>query len=327
MTKKSSGDFTSDRLSLLKSRLKVAKTWSKKAHDAWKKWIAEYEIEDIGDTEEIRDKVRIGYIFRKVESDLPSIFDDQPELFIKGRSPKLRALDPWFEGAYDYLWDIQNLDEKIEDAGLYFILLGMGFIESPWVTKTKKVYEPILNPDGSQVLDEKGQPAFKEYDVPIVDNPLASVPDPFKLYFSPETKFAPRLDYEHCPYYFEELVMTPEEIKAKFGKEVEANETLKLDDVEMDDELDKASGLVKDDFKRVTVYKYIGCLPENLAVKGSEWSYDKDYQIFFTANEELKAEESPYEVKPLFVVGNYGLANKFWKFGDAKHLLPLVREL
>lgn len=328
----------SDRLSLLKSRLKVAKAWAKKPHDAMKKWLSEYEIDNLDDTEEIRDKVRIGYIFRKTESELPAIFDNQPDLYIKGRNPRLRELEGLFGSLYDYLWDIQSLEEKIEHAGLYFILLGMAFVSSPWVTKTKKIKEtveqPVVDELGQPLLDELGQPVLQpveqEFDVPIVDNPDAEVNDLFKIFFSPETKFNTVLDYEHCPYYFKEKVMTKEEVKARFDKDVEANEKLHTGESEIDTEIDSEMKEHKDDFQRVTVYEYYGVLPENM-VEGidanEEWRYDKDYHIYFTMNEELDAEESQYDVKPCFVLGNYGTLNKFWKFGDAKHLMPLVQEL
>lgn len=332
----------SDRLSLLKSRLAIAKSYSQKKHKAWKKYIAEYEIEDFDDKDEVRDRVRIGYLFRKTESDMPAIFDDQPDIFIRGRNASAKKIEPLIDGTYDYLWDIQLLEEKFEDVGLYFILLGMGFIKSPYVTKTKKVTmmedSPVLDELGQPVLDPMGQPMIqqlpKEYDVPEIDSPMAEVPDPFKLYFSPETKFGQVMDYDHCPYYFEEMVFTPEKIQAMFGKEVEAKETLKLDDDEVNKEMESETVVNKDDMKRTTVYEYYGCLPEEYAkgikdAEGNEvrWTYDKDYHIYFTNNEELKVEENPWSTKPLFPIGNYGLANKFWKFGDAKHLMPLVQEL
>lgn len=315
-----------DRLALLKYRLELAKRWAKKPHEAWKSWIREYEIEDFGDTGEIRDKVRVGYIFRKTESDQPAIFDDQPDLFIKGRKANIKPIEPLIEGVYDYLWDVQNLEEKIEDMGPYFTLLGMAFIESPWVTKTKKVPEPVLDPQGQPVIDLKtSQPMVKLLDAPIIDNPMAEVDDPFKYYFSPETKFAPILDYEHCPYYFHERVWTKERIKAKYGMEVESGETLKVDNVDFD-EPDKQSEVVKSDMQRVTAYEYYGCLPEDMAPDKSQWEYDKDYHCIITGKEEILVEECPYPYKPMFILGNYGMANKFWKFGDAKHLIPLVQE-
>lgn len=316
-----------ERHALLKSRLKVAKAWAKKPHDSWKRWIAEYNIEDVGDTDEIRDKVRIGYVFRKTESEIPAIFDDQPDLFIKGRQGDVKSIVPLIEGAYDFLWDIQNLEELIEDVGVYFELIGMGFIKSPYVTKTKPVTQPAVDEAGQPVVDPAtGQPAMQTYEVPIVDNPVAAVPNPFKLYFSPETKFGPTLDHEHCPYYFEEMTVTPDEVEAKYGVTVTADETLKLDDTDADAELSKET-LVSDDLKRVTLYEYYGSLPKEMAPKGSEWAYDKDYHLLLTNTEEVLVEECPYESKPLFMVGNYGLANTFWKFGDAKHLIPLVQEL
>lgn len=333
---------SSDRLALLKSRLKIAKLFCKKPHDAWKKWISEYEIEDVEDTDEIRDKVRIGYIFRKTEQEMPSVFDDQPELFIKGRNNLYKALEPGFNALYDHLWDIQNLEEKIEDVGLYFILLGMGFIDSPWTTKTKKVKDlqdveqPVVDELGQPIIDEMGQPAMQmvkqevEYEVPIIDNPDAKVRNPFKVYFSPETEFNTVLDYDHCPYLFYEETTTKEAIKAEYGKDVEASEKLHVGDTEIDTEIENEIKEQKDDFKRVTKYHYYGVLPEGMVkdIEASEpWRYDKDYHVIFTNNEELKVEESPYEVKPCFVIGNYGLANKFFKFGDAKHLMPLVKEL
>lgn len=339
-------DTFQTRLGLLKSRLKVAKAFSKKPHEAWKKWIAEYEIDDTSDTGEIRDKVRIGTIFRRVESDLPAIFDDQPDLFIKGKG-RYRVFDDFFNNTYDWLWDIQMLEEKIEDTATYFDLLGMGFMDSPWVTETKTVSEiqqqPAIDPaTGQPAIDPMtGQPVMQpvpvQYEVPTKDQPNASCEDPFKIHFSPETKFNVVLDYDHCPYYFKEHSFSKEKVKAIFGKDINPSETLNTDDSDLNTEIDqvgKKDNEAKDDIKRAKVYEYYGILPESLAkgIKGADgkavtWAYDKDYHIWMTTNEELKAEECPYEVKPLLVMGNYGLANKFWKFGDAKHLMPLVQEL
>ena len=327
-----------DRLSLLKARLSLSKAWCKKPHESWKKFIDEYEIADISDTEEIKDKVRIPYIFRRTESDLPAVFDDQPELFFKGKNQALKQLEPKIMDIYDWLWDTQAFEEKGEDSGTYFLLLGIGMLESPWITKNKKVTEmqniPVTDETGNPVMDEIGQPMTEqapiEYEVPVIDNPVIDVPDPFKVYFSPETKFNLVLDYEHCPYYFKERVMLKEEVKEKFGKDVDPDEFIKFDDSDVNNTVDKELIDHKDDLKRVTVYEYYGILPEDQTkgIKDSEpWRYDKDYHIFFTKSDELKAEESPYEVKPLFMVGNYGMANKFWKFGDAKILRLLVEEL
>ena len=335
MKKEDTSLEATDRLSLIKSRLTVAKAWCKKPHKAWKAYIDEYEIADVADTDEIKDKVRIGYIFRRTESDLPAIFDDQPDLFFKSKKKIFDQFETPLEDTYDWLWDIQSLEEKFEDAGTHFLLLGMGFISSPWITKTKKVVEPATDEMGNPALDEMGQPVMQEYDAPYVDRPNAEVKNPFKLYFSPETKFNFVLDYEHCPYLFEEQTLTKEEIKAKYSKDVDPTEILKTDDTDVDGEIDKELNTEqKDDIKRVTAYHYYGCLPEAQAkgIKASDgsktgWEYDKEYHIVFTMNEELLSEENPYPTKPYFVVGNYGLAQKFWKFGDAKHLKPIVQEL
>lgn len=336
-----------DRLELLKSRLAVAKAWCKKPHEAWKRWIAEYEIENFDDTSEIRDKVRIGYIFRKTENENSSIFDDQPELFIKGRVNDYKVIEDIYNSAYDLLWDKQNLEEKIEDVGVYFELLGMGMIDSPYEVKTKKVTEivqsPVLDQFGQPIVDPmtgqpQTQPEEKVYEVPTYDMPNAKVKNPFRIFFSPETIFNHKLDTEHCPYYFEEDSWVKERIKARFNKDVAANEKMYTGEGDVDAEIDtsyeKGSAVISDDLKRATVYLYYGTLPEDLAkgIKDKdgndvEWAWDKEYKIYFTKTTELEVTECEYEYKPLHIVGNYGLANKFWKFGDAKHLLPLVQEL
>ncbi len=333
------------RLGLLKQRLKIAKAFCKKPHETWKKHIEEYEISDISNTEEVRDRVRIGYLFRKIESDMPAIFDDQPDLFIKGRG-KYRVYDDYFNNVYDWLWDIQLLEEKVEDTGVYFDLLGMGYIDSPWVTETEVVQDtemqdqPVIDPTtGQPAIDPmSGMPQTQQvqvpvqYTVPVKDQPEAKVRDPFKTYFSPETKFDVHLAYSNCPYYINEDTMSKDEIKARFNKDVDPTEILHTNITEIDTELSniKDKSEFKDDIKRATVYEYYGCLPEDMAkgIQSSKpWTYKTEYHIYFTNNEELQAEECKYPTKPLKVLGNYGLANKFFKFGDAKHLTPLIKEL
>ena len=335
-----------DRLSLLKSRLEVAKAWSKKPHEAWKKWIAEYNIDNFDDTAEIRDKVRIGYVFRKTENENASIFDDQPDLFLKGKTQDSQVAEDVANGGYDYLWDTQLLEEKIEDTGVYFEVIGMGMISSPWKVKLKKVVQTeqqqVLDELGQPILDEMGQPLTQDietpYMVPEIDRPDATVENPFKIHFSPETKFDYIMSSANCPYYFKEDTWQKERIEATFNKKVEAGEKLKTSDSDTDEVIDttyeKGTEIISDDLKRATVYEYYGTLPEDIA-KGIqdkegnpiEWSWDREYHIFFTKNEELDAEGCPYNRYPLHVLGNYGLANTFWKFGDTKHLMPLVQEL
>lgn len=326
------------RFSLLKARLAVAKAFCKKPHTAMKRYMKEYEIDDWSDATEVRDKIRIGYIFRRTESDMPAIFDDQPDLFFKGKQEVWQQLQSSFETIYDWLWDRQSLEEVVEDAALYFKVTGMGFVSSPWVTKNKKVKEmqmvPQTDETGNSILDIEGQPLMVEqeveYEVPTVDNPMSKVEDPFKLFFSPETIFSPVLDYEHCPYYFKERVITVDEVEARYGKRVDSTEALHLEDSELNIEIESELKDHKDDIKRVTIYEYYGCLPKWAVEEkedGEAWRYDKDYHIIMTGSEELLFEESPYEIKPCKILGNYGFANKFWKFGDAKHLLPLVQEL
>lgn len=327
-----------ERHSLLLSRLSVAKNFAKKPHKRWRRYASEYGIEDIEDVEHIKDEVRIGYLFRKTEADLPAIFETQPELFFKTRNKLMEVVQKPVESLYDYLWDIQGLEEVIEDATTYFLVLGHGYVKSPWVTKTRKVFEqvqePRINPEtGEPVVNLiTGEPVMdvvdREYDVPVADNPTAYAPNPFKVFFSPETKFNAVLNNDNCPYYFEEMTMTAEEVKAKFNQEVEASEKLRLDDERKEDEDKDVSDthlVHDDDVRRVTVYEYYGSLPEEVAPKG--WEYDKCYRVYMTKSEELSCEESPYLTKPLLLLGNYGMPNRFYKFGDARHLIPLIQEL
>ena len=315
-------------LSLLKSRLSVAKAWAKKPHNSVKEFIREYEIEDLDDTDELRDKIKIGYIFRHTESDIPGIFDNQPELVISGRRSTADDIVGPVKSAYNYLWDIQDLEEKIENATVWFEVGGMGYIKSPWVTKTVKVEEEepqqVMLEDGT--MGENISKVVRE--VPTYDAPRAYVVNYFKLYFSPETKFAPQLSAENCPYLFEEVITTKEEIKATYGKDVDTNERLKLED--MDDwegETDRNTQILADDLSRVTKYEYYGTLPKENAPDKELWSYDKEYHVVLTSSQLIKVEECEYPYYPYFILGNYGMSHKFWKFGDAKHLRPLQNEL
>jgi hypothetical protein len=339
--KPTSSSTTEDRLSILKSRLSVAKAFCKKPHEAWKAAIAEYELTDTSDTQEVRDKVRVGMFFRRIESDMPAIFDDQPDLFFKGKG-RYRAFDEYFDNVYDYLWDIQQLEELAEDAAAYFLAVGMGFVDSPWVTESETVTE--MQPQDQPVIDPMtGAPQTQQvmtevsYQKPIKNRPEAKVKDLFKIYFSPETKFKTTLDANNCPYYFEEMTMQTDKVKALFGKDVEATGVLHTNISEIDLEIDKIkedeNSKDKDDVKRVTVYKYVGTLPQEYAksIKDDKkqsvaWDYKTAYECYFTINEELSIKKLNYHCYPLLVLGNYGFANTFFKFGDYKHLKPLISE-
>lgn len=317
-----------DLLQLLLGRLRLAKAFCKDTHDNWKKHLKDYKIETvveaIKNSEQIRSALQIPYIFTTVESELPSIFDKMPELIITGKGKRDKELGQISNSIYDYLKEKLALEEKIEDDAIYYSLIGFAVERIKWETKTKKVKESeVVN-----ITDESGnvvenQEVLNEYNSPVKDDPDTDTVNPFKMYFSPESKFT--VEGDKIPYLFEETSLTPDEVKEYYDKEIESDSSLDLSDYEVKEEDFK--GEAKDDLKRVKVFKYYGTIPQKLAPEKSKWSCEKVYHIDFYSKEILKKEENPYKSKPYRFLGNYGIPLDFFKFGEARVLRLLEQEL
>jgi hypothetical protein len=321
-------------LSLLNSRLTLARKFAKKWLQDVKKWLKSYDVESIEDikSEDLHNKLQVPYIFSTVESALPSIFNTFPSLIIKGRGKDDVEFGEFVSRVWEYIYDKTQMEEKIENAGTMFLLTGVGQMGTGWITETETVEEtnsqPITNSDGSPVLDENGQPVSEEiiskYDVPIKDLPVVDFKDYRKILYSPESEFVIDDTENKIPYVIEEKNMIPEEVKEKYGVEVKAETFLDVSDIDKNMKVDDRD-LDKEDLKRVAVFEYSGILPKKFS-GDKDWKSGRIYKVCFTKDKILKDPEK-IDKKRIYQVGNYGVPTKFFKFGEPKTLYDLEMDV
>lgn len=336
----------SDLLELVNSRLSLARRFSKKWQDNVKKWEMDYNIETLvaKKTEGIEDRnlMQIPYIFNTIESELPSIFQQVPAITMKQRGKKDKDFTDFANAVWDYIKSdsVTKMKSKLEDAGINFLVTGLGVISWGWILETEMVDDPqdipVTNEDGSPVLDENGNPVVQQLankvEVPIVDMPYVETYPWKDVMFSPESAFVQGEDNEgKIPYIICRALKTSDEIKYdyKFDKKVEVDTpsylTLKefSDSMSLEDLDDK--NLVKKDLERTYIYKYYGVLPKKM-VDDENWKPRNVYYMAFTPKQIIKEPER-IDKKPLTLIGNYGLPSLFWRFGEPKAMRELEQDV
>ena len=323
-------------IELLNSRLKLAKKHSKKWVDEVKKWIKSYEIDGLDDIqgEDLHNKLQIPYIFSTVESAQPSMFNSFPQLIIKGRGKDDQEFGDFVSNTWEYIYDKTSFEEKIENAGTMFLITGIGQAGTGWVVETEKVEEQeekaLVDPTtGQPMLDpESGEPMTEmvtnTYEVPVKDMPVIEFKDYRKIFYSPESEFVIDDIDGKIPYIFEEIKMSPEDIKEKYGVSVDDKTYMDLKEISSDLDVDDKD-IVKDDIKRTSVYVYQGILPKKHA-DDEDWKPGRTYVLTFACGKIL---EGPKRIqkKTIFQVGNYGVPTKFFKFGEPKILKDLEEDI
>lgn len=302
--------------------------------DEVKKWIKDYEIDSLDEinAEDLHNKLQIPYIFSTVESALPSMFNSFPSLILKGKGKNDQKFAEFVSNIWEYIYDKTSLEEKVEDAGTMFLVSGMGQLCRGWHTETEKVKEPeqqaILNSDGTPAMDELGNPitqeVIKEYEVTVKDQPKVEFKNYEKVYYSPESLFVIDDEFGDIPYVIEHTTITKEEIKAKYGVDVEKDSYMDVKSIDSELDIDDKE-LVKSDLNRIDVYKYQGVLPEKLS-EDKDWKVDRIYSVVFMKDKVL---EKPKKIRKKYIyqVGNYGVPTKFFKFGEPKILRELEQDI
>ena len=184
----------SDLLSLLSGRLMLAKRFKKTWEEDVKKWERDYNIQTILEAKiEADNLMQIPYIFSTIESALPIIFERIPNLIMKQRGKADKDFTEFTAHIWDYLKDRLKLNEKVEEAGINFLVSGQSSAKYGWDPRIIEVDEqqevPITNADGTPVVDEAGTPQtqvlIKKVPVPLLNLPFVSVYSYKDIFYSP----------------------------------------------------------------------------------------------------------------------------------------------
>jgi len=315
-------------LQTLNTIVTVNKAFTKKFHEEVKRNLDDYEAyrSEVGTNgkkngvynrhiSSSRYEITIPYIFATHESSIASFFENMPDLVITGRTSQTDKAEI-IKAAYEYLKDTADLDEFLGMSAWWFFLVGMVKADVEFKTEIEG-YIPQLDTAGQPMIDENGKPVLiPEY---AYNDPYATVENPLKVYFSPESEFT--IDGKKVPNYVKERLVSVDEIKAVYGVDVDPDTNLDVEDLD-----DKNSS---DYLKRAKVMYFYGKLPsseaENLLDWKIEWDYKKDYRAYFTKDKVLLVEE--IVEKPCKFARFYANLNKFFGFGYGKTLRPVQEDM
>jgi hypothetical protein len=325
-----------DLLEILNSRLTLSRKWAEDYRKDVKDSLESYEIKSFDklDYPDLHNRLQIPYIFSTIETGIPSMFENVPSIHIEMGGKRDKEFTDFVQPVWDYIQRLTNLDLEIEDVGFTSMLTGLGTLNYGWETETSTVKEtvptPMMDEFGQPIMDERGQPQIqeieKEREVIIKDQPFVKYLKYNRVYFSPESMFT--IDDESnvkIPYVIIEEVLPKDSVEYYYNKKVEESELVDIDEIDKDlDEKDlDRQGIQESDLERVRIYHYYGLLPK----KGlSDWRPTNVYHAVFTKKDILVKPEITTK-KPVLALGNYGSPDRFWRFGDAKVLSELEKDI
>ncbi len=247
---------------------------------------------------------------------LASLFEKPPELIMTGKGKDDDPKQELVTSVYNYLEDKLDLESFLSEYAWYFLLVGHVSTTQDYKVEIDE-YQDMVDSTGKVMLDDNGSPV--QMPVYSYNDPIVTIDDPLKTYFSPESVFS--LDGDKVPYKIIEKSMCPEEVEDIYGVEVEP-----------DSKLDTSKGKSKEeegDDDRVCVKYYMGrlskCVADDLQqIYGLEFNYKKDYLVVFTEDKILAVEEKK---KMTSVNRWFYTPNKFFGFGIGKTLRDVQREM
>lgn len=321
MAKNSKSEDNKELLGLLTTRLNIAKKFTENFHDEVKRCVKDFELS--GTQKELlanlanpnaRYDFKVPYIQATHESYMASIFNRPPDLIIRNRGKYDEEKQKKIQAIYEYLKDKLDLQTFTQETASWFVLTGWTAGHASFVSEIEEI--DAEDEMGQPLLDENGE--VIKTTIYKYNDPVVSVSDPLKEYFSPESEFT--IDGDKMPYSIRYAKMSVDEIEEIYGVVVEPDSDIEID-------IDGLDEIGKGDIKRATVYFYRGTLPKDKAkfVKDVQWSASQQYYIIYTVKKILHSEainESPCKYQRW-----YHIPNKFFGYGIGKTLRESQTEL
>lgn len=319
-------------LSLLKSRDKYAKKFSKDYHERVKREVKDYYADDDWLSTYTRDnklylqvvkryEIIIPLIFTQHEGMLSSMFDRVPGLIINQRGALDEEKAKKIEASYEYLKDKLRLEQFMNTAAWWYLLTGFVSSHGGYVKKAKEI--PIYDEMGEPMIGEDGEPITTlDYEI---DDPELTVDGPEETFFAPDSEYD--ISANRVPYYTREKLMTVDQVYKTYGVILEPDASLEIKD---GDTVEKDKAQETSDLGRVKVHFYYGQIPmkyeDRVLEQGLEYDMDGWYYFVFTGKRVLHGERVVDDMKTCKILKWYGSPDKFYGFGLAKILQPFQKE-
>lgn len=302
---------------LVQDRYQIALDFTKEFQDSAKTFVEDYNAGELprqyaNDGVDRRYEIPIPLIFTNHESMMSSLFDRPPGVIFTGRKSEDEDGQQIVEAMFNYINDKVKLPFKMNQAAWWFILIGQASVHGHYLYDYEVV--PVLDDNGEPMIDETGQEITRNK--PIYDDPDLTVSDPYKEVYSPESQFTYEAD--EIPYTVSYTDMEVEQVYRVFGKKVDADTELDVDD--------KGTKSVKDDCKRARVYFYKGTIPEKYKGLVENWVSGKPFFIASTKTTVLSTETNDINDKNMRMIKWFGAPNSFFGFGIGKLLKPFQIE-
>lgn len=132
------------------------------------------------------------------------------------------------QSLFEFWWDDLALDEKLDEALLWSIIASAGYWKITWDPYAAKQMRFMLDPEGNPIVDEALKTMFREElqragvepqeQIVYMGDVDVNVLSPFDVFLDPSAKH-----FDECKYVICRHALDPDEIKAKWGKTVEAD--------------------------------------------------------------------------------------------------------
>jgi hypothetical protein len=225
------------------------------------------------------------------------------------------------EKLLEYWWREFDMDDKLEEALLWAIITGQGYWKLSWDPHANKQMRFLLGPDGQPIVDDTIKDLYKaelqkqgvdpQEKVVYLGDIKVEVPSVFDVYLDDTAKVMSECKYMICTHY-----LTPDEVKANWGADVDADAVASAPDatIPFSNNLNRTNNNVK------TVY--IGYwIPQPSLPNGRYvvWIDDKILQD--------EAWPYPFQTLPLVKFPGMRIPGSIYNSSVVEQAIPLQKDL
>lgn len=129
--------FRNFRIRLDDSRMYFLQTIKPRLDRSYKLYIA-YTGDRARDIKSWQSNIFVPYIQAVVETLMPRVLDARPDFTVKGRSEDDQLKAEKQQKLMDYLWEISEMDSKVEDLARSAMIYGQGYLQAYWKKDVRK---------------------------------------------------------------------------------------------------------------------------------------------------------------------------------------------